>query len=396
MTDDIATPATEGEVQDVVRAARTEATPLEIRGGGTRSGLGRPTNADRTLSMAGLSGITLYEPGSMTMVAKAGTPLAEIEAAVDAENQRLAFEPTDHRALYGTTGEPTIGAVAACNISGPRRVQAGAFRDFLLGVRVVTGEGEAIKSGGRVMKNVTGYDLVKLICGSHGTLGVISEVSFKVMPKPEATSVLLIEGLGDERAVAALSTALTTPYDVSGAAHLPKGVDGAPVTMIRLEGLEPSVAYRADKLRERLSAYGDIAIESDPVRTAAGWAYIRDARNLADGDGAIWRLSLKPSDGPKLVATLRDQIDVIGAFYDWGGGLVWLKTSDMGDAGAGAIRGALASAGGHATLIRASDAIRSSVPVFQPEVDAISRLSAGLRAKFDPAGILNPKLMSAI
>ncbi len=393
MTDDIATPATEGEVQDVVRTARADATPLEIRGGGTRSGLGRPTNADRTLSMAGLSGITLYEPGSMTMVAKAGTPLAEIEAAVAAENQRLAFEPTDHRALYGTTGEPTIGAVAACNISGPRRVQAGAFRDFLLGVRVVTGEGEAIKSGGRVMKNVTGYDLVKLICGSHGTLGVISEVSFKVMPKPEATSVLLIEGLSDARAVAALSAALTTPYDVSGAAHLPKGVDGAPVTMIRLEGLEPSVAYRADKLREALSDYGEIAIESDPARTADGWAYIRDARNLADGDGAIWRLSLKPSDAPKLVATLRDQIDVAGAFYDWGGGLVWLKTPDVGDAGAGAIRGALASIGGHATLVRASDAIRASVPVFQPEAPPLAALSRRLRETFDPDSILNPGRM---
>lgn len=390
---DILTPRDESEAAGMVREAAAQKTPLEIKGGGTRAGLGAPVNAGRTLSMAALNGVTLYEPGALTLVARAGTPLSEIETALAKEGQRLPFEPMDHRPLYGTTGEPTIGAVVACNISGPRRVQSGACRDLLLGMRVVTGEGEVVKSGGRVMKNVTGYDLPRLICGAHGTLGVITEVSLKVLPKPEATAVLLIGGLPDGRAVEALSAALVSPFEVSGAAHLPKGVDGAPVTMIRLEGFSDSVAYRAGRLRDALSGFGAVEVETDPGRAAAGWAYIRDARNLSDGEGAVWRLSIKPSDGPALLERLRDRIELTGAFYDWGGGLVWLRTPDRGDAGAAAIREKLASTGGHATLVRASAGTRASVPVFQPESAAVAKLSAAIRAKFDPAGILNPGRM---
>ncbi len=384
----------EAAIAETVREAATSKTPLRIVGGGTRLAVGAVVEAAQTLSMSAHSGITLYEPGSMTIVAKAGTTMRELTATLDAEGQHLAFEPMDHRALLGSTGEPTIGGVVAGNFCGPRRLAAGACRDHLLGVRFVDGVGRIVKNGGRVMKNVTGLDLGKLICGSYGTLGVLTEVSLKVLPKPEATGVLLIEGLSDQRAIEALSKALGTPYQVMGAAHLPRGVDGEPVTMIRLEGLEDSVAYRSNKLKEALASFGDIAIETDAERTSAGSAYIRDAKNLVDGSGAVWRISVRPTDGPALVARLRDRIEVLGAFYDWGGGLIWLKTLDQGDGGAAAIRKELAATGGHATLIRGSEELRKAIPAFQPEPPALARISTGLRAQFDPAGVLNPGLMT--
>ena len=212
---EIITPDDEAELAETVAEAAGAGTPLEIRGGGTRAGLGRPVQASRTLSTAGLSGITLYEPGALTLVVKAGTPMAEVEAALAAEGQMLPFEPIDHRALLGAQGEPTIGGVVACGVSGPRRIQAGACRDAMLGVRFVNGKGEVVKIGGRVMKNVTGYDLVKLMCGSHGTLGVLSEISFKVLPKPDAEATLVCSGLGPTAGVAALNAALASPFGIN-------------------------------------------------------------------------------------------------------------------------------------------------------------------------------------
>lgn len=391
---EIVAPTDEAELCEAVRAARAAKMPAEIVGGGTRGELGRPVQAQQRLSTQNLDEIRLYEPGALTLVVGAGTRLSTIEALLEAEGQHLAFEPMDHRALYRSEGEPTIGAVTACNISGPRRVQTGACRDFVLGLRVVTGAGSAIKSGGRVMKNVTGYDLGRLICGAHGTLGIITEVAFKVLPKPEVAATLVIEGLADSSAIEALSLALGSPHGVTGAAHLPNSVDSASMTMIRLEGRERSVAEHVEKLKVRLAGCGDIAVEADPNRNVVSWSSIRDAKHLAEGEGAVWRISTKPTHGPILVERISARIELLGAFYDWGGGLVWLKTPDRGGAGARVIREALTSFGGHATLIRASAVTRAAVPVFQPEAEAVATLSRLLREKFDPAGILNPGRMA--
>ncbi len=369
-------PATETELAEALRAA---AGPLRIRGGGTRE-IGKPV-AGEVLSTRALSGIELYDPGALTIVVGAGTPLEEMEAALAAENQRLAFEPLDYRGVLGSAGAPTIGGVVATNASGPRRIQAGACRDSLIGVRFVDGSGAVVKNGGRVMKNVTGYDLVKLMCGSWGTLGVLSQVAFKVLPAPPDRAVLLIEGLSDEAAVAAMAQALASPYEVSGAAHLPRGVDGDPVTMLRLEGFEASTRYRAGALRALLGLGGDI--ERDLQKTAAGWRYIRDLEGAPAG-GDLWRISVKPSDGPGIAA--RAGADWLE--YDWGGGLIWAVVEAGVD-----LRARLGNFAGHATLIRAAQATRERLAVFQPEPAPVAAISAGLRARFDPRGILNPGIM---
>ena len=367
-------PETENALAAMVRDATG---PLRIKGGGTRS-LGGVVSGE-VLKTGDLTGIALYEPGALTIVVKAGTPLAEVEAALVAENQRLAFEPMDHRGLLGTSGEPTIGGVVAANVSGPRRVQIGACRDYLLGVRFVDGAGTIVKNGGRVMKNVTGYDLVKLMCGSWGTLGVLTEVSLKVLPNVETQSTLVFHGLSPAQAVEAMSAALGSPFEVSGAAH-----HSGMGTMLRLEGFATSVAYRIGRLKDRLQAFGQVTVveagDSEQL-----WADVRDVAPLHGAAGDIWRMSVRPSAAPAVVAALATD----AVLLDWGGGLIWAALPAGTDG-----RRALAGIDGHATLIRAEDDAVSSVPVFQPEPPAVAALSAGLRAKFDPRGILNPGLMA--
>ncbi len=375
------TPVDEAELSDCIAGATG---PLAVRGGGTRP-IGRAAPGD-VLSMSGLAGIELYEPGALTIVAKSGTPVAEIDAALVEENQRLAFEPMDHRGLLGTTGEPTIGGVVAANVSGPRRIQVGACRDHLLGLRFVDGSGTIIKNGGRVMKNVTGYDLVKLMAGSYGTLGVLTEVSLKVLPRTDVTASLSIHGLSDGDAVKAMSMALGSPYEVSGAAHVSAADPASVVTLIRIEGFEASVAYRLAQLTGLLSGFGVITHTSDTESVTTEWRAIRNVEALHGGSEDIWRLSVKPSDSPGIVARLPEGSRTI---LDWGGGLVWAAVAPGTD-----LRAAIGPFQGHATLIRAEEATRKSVPVFQPEPAPLAAISAGLRALFDPRGILNPGLMA--
>ncbi len=356
-------PQTEAELAEHIRAVKE---PLAICGGGTRG----VTVDGARLGTSGLSGITLYEPGAMTVVAQAGTPVAEIEHALAAENQRLAFEPMDHRALMGTDGAPTIGGVMAANVSGPRRISVGAARDFLLGVRYVDGMGQAIKNGGRVMKNVTGYDLVKLMAGAHGTLVVLSEVSLKVLPCPETQATLVLHGLDDTAAIAALARALGSPFEVSAAAHDP----AAGETLLRLEGFAQSVKYRAEQLTALLG--GEITLEENKPESWVAW---RDVEAFAGAQGDVWRVSCKPSDGPGLAATS----GATAVLYDWAGGLIWLRTPAGHD-----LRVALGTYDGHATIVRGE-----GHPRFQPEAAGVARITAGLRAQFDPRGVLNAGLM---
>ncbi|MGO4403055.1 FAD-binding protein [Bosea sp. RAF48] len=391
----IHTPTTEAQACAVVKSVIDSRVPLTLRGGGTRAGLGRPAQAASTLSSAGLTGITLYEPAEMVIAARAGTPLALVQETLAERGQMLPFEPMDHRALYGTEGEPTIGAVAVCNISGPRRINAGAARDSLIGIRMVNGRGEMIKSGGRVMKNVTGLDLVKLVSGSHGTLGFLTEVTFRVLPKPAEIATLQWRGLSDVQGVALLSKALGSPFEPMAAAHLPAGLAGEEaVTLLRLENFPDSIEYRSGELALLLGEYG-VPDRLDGEGIGSLWRSIRDAAFFAGTAEAIWRLSLKPTDGAKAATAIGRMLPGARWFYDWGGGLVWLAAPADGDAGAAAIRTALKPLGGHATLVRAPDAVRAAVDVFQPLAEPLMRVTAGIKKSFDPAGILEPGRMYA-
>ena len=388
-------PVDEREFARVLAEATATNTPLEVLGGGSKQHIGRPMQTAANISTKGLRGVTLYEPTEMVMSARAGTPLEQIEDALAARGQMLAFEPIElghARRRRGRTRR-TIAGVFATNMSGARRIRVGAARDHLLGVRGVNGRGEIFKSGGRVMKNVTGYDLCRGLAGSWGTLAVMSEVTFKVLPAPEDTATLILLGLPDEIAVEVLCAAMATPFEVSGAVHLQPPIvarlwheglrrQGQALTALRIENFAKSVAYRTAQLKDHLKAYGEIH-ELDRDNSLAFWGELRQLSVLQGSDAPLWRISTAPSAGPKVVAAITAYMEC-RAFYDWSGGLVWVEVLSTTDAGAADIRRVIATHGGHATLIRAEPQVRAAVEVFQP-------LEAGLREALAQAqGSLRP------
>ena len=395
----VLTPIDETEAAAMIREAAGTGTALAIVGGGTKSSMGRPLFAETVISPAKLAGITAYNPSEMVISVRTGTPLADVTKELAQNGQRLAFEPIDHRDLLASTGEPTIGAVAAINNSGPRRIIAGAARDSLLGVRFINGRGEIIKNGGRVMKNVTGLDLTKLMAGSWGTLGFLTEVTFKVLPVPETEATLLLRGLDDAHAANAMAHAMASSTEVSGAAHLPEHITAllpgsAPVTVLRLEGFADSVKNRMERLKALFGGISDLE-EIDEKQSRSLWRDIRDVKPFAGKRGIVWRVSMKPSQAHELVMALRMHA-AIGAFYDWQGGLVWLCLEDH-DPRHELIRSELAKqGGGHAMLVRADSEIRVFAPSFEPQEKPLEALSGRIKAAFDPHGILNPGRMAAV
>jgi len=384
-------PADEAEACAMVAEARGRGEGLDIVGGGSRSGLGRPPEGARRLSSARLAGIVFHEPAEMALRARAGTPLAVVEAALAGHNQMLPFEPIDHRVLFGG-GEPTIGGLVATNASGPRRVSAGAARDSLIGLRLVNGRGEAIVSGGRVMKNVAGLDLVKLNCGALGTLGFLTEATFKLLPRPESEATIVIRRLDEGRAIAAMSMALGSPYGVSGAAALAPGMGrDFSRTFLRLEGFVASVDTRAEALMKALAEFG-------PERVLRGedsqrlWRGVRDVEFLAEPrEHAVWRVSVRASRGLDFLARLGPL--ALARLFDCGGGLIWLATEPT-PAAVAAVRAAL-PAGGHATLVRAPATSRAATDVFQPQSQALMALTRRVKSSFDPDGMFNRGRMYA-
>ncbi len=395
-------PTTEIAAADIIRTA---SSPLSIQGGGSKLAFGRPASGD-ILSSKGLTGITLYEPSEMVISARSGTPLSEIEAVVAAKGQMLPFEPMDFSLLFGEGaptlggktaiggqitlgGETTVGGVAACNLSGPRRIQSGAARDSILGLRFINGNGELVKTGGRVMKNVTGLDLVKINCGAFGTLAFLTEVTLKLLPVPQKAVTLVIKGLSDAEAIAALSTALGSPFEISGAAHLPSGL-GRDIsrTLMRLENFEASISYRVGELRKIFDQPSNVNLDVNLLEGEDSdrlWRGVRDVEFLCDQPiNIIWKISCAPSNGPKIMAALKP----LGGkhFYDWGGGLIWLS---LDSPHTGAVRAAVARFGGYATLVRAPENVRATAAVFQPLAAPLLALTKSVKASFDPRGILN-------
>ena len=432
-------PADADGLADAVRWAVAGERPLEVVAGGSKRHLGRPVQSAATLSLAAFEGIVEYEPSELVLTAQAATPLATVEAALAAERQMLAFEPADYAPLLGSgngdrlrapsgdallrapSGDAllrapsgdvvlrapsgaTLGGALACNLSGPRRIKAGAARDHFLGTHAVSGRGERFKTGGRVVKNVTGYDVCKLLAGAHGTLALMHEVTVKVLPAPERTRTVLVFGLEPAAAVEALGAALASAHEVSGAAHMPAEAAarsavsyvagaGAAVSAVRVEGFPASADARCAALRALLGRSG--AVEELHSRNSATlWREIRDVHAFADESGPLWRLSVPPATGADAAARVAERVEA-RALFDWGGGLVWLAVGDAEDAGEAAVRAAAAAAGGHATLVRADAPVRAARAVFQPQAPGVAALTARIKRAFDPAGVLNPGRMYA-
>jgi glycolate oxidase FAD binding subunit len=404
MTDTLK-PRDSKDIEAAVQWAIAENKSLEVVGQGTKRALGRPAQWDATLDVSKLSGVTLYEPEELVLSARAGTAIAEIERLTRSRNQELAFEPMDFGPLLGgLPGRGTIGGVLAANLSGPRRLKAGAARDHFLGVSAVSGRGEAFKSGGRVVKNVTGYDLCKLLAGSWGTLAVMTDITLKTLPKAEAEASLLVLGLEPAVAVRAMAAAMGASCDVSGAAHLPLGIaarvsddlnSGRSVTALRLEGVELSVAHRVEMLTKVMAPFGAL----EPLRGEPSyrlWRAIRDVLPFAaDGPTAsrpIWRISTAPLQGAELAHHIAERADA-EFLFDWAGGLLWVAPVASDDASEIIVRDAVEACGGYAMLVRAPAAIRATVPVFEPQQGAIAALTARVKEGFDPRGVLNPGRM---
>jgi glycolate oxidase FAD binding subunit len=402
----------EAEVREAIAWAAADGDGLRILGHGTKANVGRPVPSVRKLDLSRLSGIMLYEPEELILKAKAGTPIATITEALSRQGQILPFEPRDLGALLKTNDKgPTLGGIVSTNLAGPRRFRVGAVRDFVLGISAINGRGEIFRSGGRVMKNVTGFDLPKLLTGAYGTLGAILDVTLKVLPAPEAEESILIAGLDDRAGLAALTQCVATPHCITGAAHLPDIIAarshvgslaalGGALTVLRLEGTPEAVAEARAALVPRLrhpgfylgplSERGGV-LELGYAESRALWAEIRDVRYFAERPGVVWRVSCPPAAGHLIAASA----GASAWFYDWAGGLVWLQMEGDPHGGAALVRRAVEVAGGHATLIRAEESLRREVPVFEPQAPALAALTRRVKTAFDPANILNPGLMFA-
>lgn len=377
------------ELRQAVEWALGEGVTLDVRGEGSKLALGKPMQCDQVLDLSGISGIVDYAPEELVVTLRAGTPMREVEALLAQRNQMLAFEPPDLGPLLGRApGQGTLVGAVMGNLAGSRRLSAGAARDHLLGFSGVNGRGEAFKSGGRVMKNVTGYDLSKVVAGSWGTLAVLDEVSVKVLPAPDQTATLLLLGLDDSAAMRAMCAAMGSPHEVSGAVHLPGR------TALRLEGVAPSVEARLQGLRTLMADAGARMEELGALESRTFWREVRDVAPLkAAPDAVVWKISCPPTEGPAILARIRAQRPAAQAFYDWSGGLIWLALPPSADADHALVRGALGATGGHSTLIRAPEAVRAAVPVFQPQPAALAGLAARVKESFDPRTLFNPGRM---
>jgi glycolate oxidase FAD binding subunit len=356
------------------------AGPFDVVGLGSKSRLGRAEKPDTTLDLSAFAGVKLYEPEELILEAGAATPLSEILPMLEERNQMLAFDPPDYGHLFGMDHPGSLGGLLATGFAGSRRLKAGSVRDHVLGVSAVSGRGEIFKAGARVVKNVTGYDVPKLMAGSWGTLAAMTSVIFKVLPKPETEQTISIPGLSEDEAMNVMSLALQSSAEVSCAAHLPHES-----TILRLEGIAVSVAARRDALLKLLSHSAEVLSENQSQNC---WANVRNLYALnARPDDVIWRISVAPMDGAAVARRIAAKTDA-QFLFDWAGGLIWVAMPHADDAHAPLVRGGLS--GGHAMLFRAPESVRRVVDVFQPQAAGLAALSSRVKASMDPQGKLNP------
>lgn len=399
--DSVLVPTNDTQVREAIAWALSEKKPMTVNGAGSKALLGRPSNSETTMDLHDFTGVIDYQPSELVLTARPGTPISEIDSLIREQNQELAFEPPDLGPLFGVSpGRATLGGIIACNLSGSRRVKVGAARDHFLGMQAINGRGEAFKSGGKVVKNVTGYDLCKLIAGSYGTLAVLTEISVKVLPKAEKTRTVLVFGLHDKNAIEMLSDIMSTVHEPTALAHLPptigtlSAVDlvanvGKSVTAVRVEGPSPSVISRCEKLRKYLSKFGKTE-ELHSQRSKIFWKEITNVSPfVGKPEVAVWRIGVSSTEAAKLTERIASVCEAEW-FYDCAGGLIWLATPDTEIRASDAIREAVKSIGAQATLFRAEANLRAAVPVFEPLPEPLHNLSTRVKRSFDPQGILNP------
>lgn len=359
------------DIDDLCAILAAGGGPYRLRGGGSKDRIGAETDAT-VIDMRGFTGVIDYDPPELVLTVRAGTPLAEVQTLVAGEGQMLAFDPFDHGAMLGgPPDQATIGGVIAAGVSGPARLSRGAARDHLLGFTAVSGRGERFVAGAKVVKNVTGYDLPKLVTGSWGRLAAITELTLKVLPAPREQATLAVRGLDPAAAVTTMARAMGSAAEVSAAAHLPAW-NGDAVTALRLDGFPSSIAARAETLRGMIDGIEPLDAGEQP------WDAVRHAAPLPH-DKPLWRVIVPGRAAPALVAAFPEA----EWLFDWAGGLIWLAS----DTDPQRIRTLAASAGGHATLIRADAAMRATVPAFHPQPAPLAALEARVRRAFDPAGL---------
>jgi glycolate oxidase FAD binding subunit len=392
------------DVEEAVRAAIAGEQPLEIIGHGSKRLVGQVMATNAVLDLSALSAVSAYEPQELIITAEAGAPLSDVISLLDSKNQQFAFEPVNLASLLGTPERGTVGGMIGAGFAGPRRIKAGGVRDHLLGAHAVSGFGESFKTGGKVVKNVTGYDLCKLLAGSWGTLAVMTEATLKVMPRPEAECTLLLRGLDPIASNRAMTAGLGSPFDVSAAAHVPASalrgevaaLDklGSPreaVTLLRLEGIAASVRHRSASLAEALKLFGAVELVEEAASQAA-WSAIRDVQPFAAngllGAWPVWRIVCPPASGGALgEALVRESGGEV--IYDWGGGLIWAALPPKPDGQTALVRQRASALGGHAMLVRGSVELRREIDVFHPQPAGLVALSERVRLSFDPRRILN-------
>ncbi|MWV28629.1 glycolate oxidase subunit GlcE [Aurantiacibacter rhizosphaerae] len=365
------------DLAEIIGTAVQENRTLEIRGGGGKTDFGAPRACDDVIDMRGFSGVSQYDPAELVLTAGAGTQLSEIESLVAGENQMLAFEPWDYGLLWNRGGVATIGGTIAAGIAGSRRVSMGSARDHLLGFEAVSGRGERFIAGGNVVKNVTGFDLSKLVTGSWGRLVALTQVTLKVVPRPRLVASFALDGLSPAAAQRAMNVAMGSQAEIAAAAYLP----GDPSqTVFRLEGIDPSIAARRQLVAEMHAELGMLRPLSED-EGAQFWERVQQFVALGE-DQPLWRIHLPPSQG----AAMAEKLDPAGEaqwHLDWAGALLWIATSLDADT----IRDAAASAGGHATLVRADATMRSRVPALHPPASGVAKLESKVREAFDPMGV---------
>ena len=381
------------DLVEAIQSAQRTNKSIALQGAGTKTKLGRHVVQDHILSLKDLTGVTLYEPEELVLSARAATPLAEIEMLLAQNNQQLAFEPIDYASLFDQSGNSgTVAGALAINASGPRRIKAGAARDHLLGFSAVTGRGETIKSGGRVMKNVTGFDLSKLLCGSYGTLAALTDITIKVTPKSETEKTIILFNHSERECLNLLRKAAASPHEVSGLCMVPSGaMEGFDQNLaaLRLEGPEISVASRCDSLCHGLVENDIDRLLLNEKASRLFWQKIKNFEPIIAHNGQVWRISVAPRDGRDIIESLQSAgLPIQGYFYDWVGGLIWLAVDSAPHAYAQIIRSIVDQKGGHCTLIRADIKTRETVDVFHPQSTVLAQLTSRIKFSFDPACVL--------